>query len=556
MSPPVYIPCFLFAVLSVAFCQITLTVDTQTIVYETAYPFLGNNIDVCWDASVYSPASARALRNANTRVIRFPGGAPALWYDWTDLTSMQGINYCEVGSPVTQVSDFLNYCAMIGAAPLIQTNTAWNDSHLGAFLDQLNANGTFIKFWEIGNEQDMASNGGLQNGGFSQSYMDDFKRQAAVIHQKMPGALVLGPVATNTWFWWGLQDIVPFLNQTGNIYGDGSVDGLSLHWYPGPSSGCDWPSNMVQEAWNGWAGASDYLRSTLATYDTRNLPIFITEVNAGSSLNCATSTVVMNALSNSDAFGVLRLGTIDAVQFFGTVHGAEDAYGLLYADDSPSPTFYAFLMWGLMGSQVLNVSGFPDITQLTAFASRTPTGNLQIIINNKVYTPTSITLNGFSATGLTVTTWQLSSTVPADGCWQSNFTYNGVLSGTPSLANHYSEPPPTTTTAQSSSYSLTVPGCSITLLQFSSALSPTPSVASPTPTSPTGSPTPTSPTGSPTTTSPLTANSTMSTGTPASNSPSNKSTVSYGISRPAAELWEILLQSMATILLSFVLVQA
>lgn len=30
------------------------------------------------------------------------------------------------------------------------------------------------------------------------------------------------------------NDLDPVLNQTGNRYGNGSLDGVSIHWYPAP----------------------------------------------------------------------------------------------------------------------------------------------------------------------------------------------------------------------------------------------------------------------------------------------------------------------------------
>ena len=63
----------------------TITVDYNTVVRTLAADFHGVNYVAFWDNSQGSTGSREALRRAGgVKLVRFPGGAPADWYDWAN----------------------------------------------------------------------------------------------------------------------------------------------------------------------------------------------------------------------------------------------------------------------------------------------------------------------------------------------------------------------------------------------------------------------------------------------------------------------------------------
>ena len=59
-----------------------IVIDTTRVRQTIPSTFFGINYSAFWDAAQGSAASERALAQTPIRTIRFPGGAPADWYDW------------------------------------------------------------------------------------------------------------------------------------------------------------------------------------------------------------------------------------------------------------------------------------------------------------------------------------------------------------------------------------------------------------------------------------------------------------------------------------------
>jgi hypothetical protein len=63
-----------------------VTIDPSRVSAVLAPTFFGLNSVGFWDSAQGSTASAVALAQTPIRAVRFPGGAPADWYDWQDPT--------------------------------------------------------------------------------------------------------------------------------------------------------------------------------------------------------------------------------------------------------------------------------------------------------------------------------------------------------------------------------------------------------------------------------------------------------------------------------------
>src|SRR5579864_2070429 len=85
-----------------------------------------------------------------------------------------------------------------------------------------------------------------------------------------------------------------------------------------------------------------------------------------------------------------------ASEVYFDLHGAR-GWGLLYGAgearsvDSPTPTYYATALWGLMGPTVLPLRNSDDpATMVSAYATKRPDGSLQILVINKLGTSQTV----------------------------------------------------------------------------------------------------------------------------------------------------------------------
>jgi hypothetical protein len=93
----------------------TVTVDYNTVVRTLAADFHGVNYVAYWDSVQGSTGSREALRRSGgVKWIRFPGGAPADWYDW-------GNPLADGWSSTTPLA-LWNYANPVGAKVIFQTN--------------------------------------------------------------------------------------------------------------------------------------------------------------------------------------------------------------------------------------------------------------------------------------------------------------------------------------------------------------------------------------------------------------------------------------------------
>jgi hypothetical protein len=393
-----------------------LTIDVNSVINVIGHPYWGVNYPAYWDRNEGSVASGRALRNAGIQLIRFPGGVPGDWYDWADPLRDDWTRSTTAGIPARDGTvNLREYATLAGAQLLLQTNPTTNHSndpsgeHAAAWVRHALANNVQAPYWEVGNEPDNLPGLVDYDWGQLQWYYDRFGEHARAMKAADPTIRVFGPAGTNVYFWWQRHTLEMFLVKHGNKAGPrggpgtGLTDGVSLHYYP--ENGCGlWSS--VKRAGQNWAGAMRYIRSTIAAYDTRDLPLFITETNAAVSVqHCSIAGELGNALANADLFGSFRETGVQSVVAFGEIHHGTTGWGLLTDADVAVPYYYIFPIWTKTGDRVLAVSGESDPAQLlSAYASKDSSGNVQVVAINKVAAPTTVTLSfdGYNPTNGTV----------------------------------------------------------------------------------------------------------------------------------------------------------
>lgn len=449
-----------------------LTVNMNEVVSEIEYPFFGVNYVAFWDSIQGSNASKEALKRSGIQVIRFPGGAPAEWYDWSDP-------YAD-GWSSTGTADLWNFAKDIPAKLLLQTNPTSNHNnnpsgtHAANWVAYTVNNDIDAPFWEVGNEPDIEIETPNDWTNF-QPYIDKFNEHAAAMKAQNSAIKVFGPVGTNAWYWWGLNTLDMFLNKTGNRFGTGLVDGVSLHWYPGPgepTTGYDQIKALPQT----WQSSYNFIRGRIQANDTRNLPVFITETNAATPPFVPAGEVsqrMASALANADLLGAMRNSGVQHVSLFGAIHNVDDNYGLLYGQnesrpaDTPTPAYFIFPIWTQSGNTVIDVDGLADPSNtLVAYASKKSSTSSQVLVINKTGASRTVNLsfNGMTIQGGNVKIYELR--LSGGGAWDRDVYYNGVLN--PSVTSG-SLPAPYSFAVSGASYSRSVPAYSITLFDFTAS---------------------------------------------------------------------------------------
>src|SRR6185295_2018566 len=143
-----------FSLLQGIAADATLTVDYNTVVRTLAPEFNGVNYVGYWDNIQGSTGSREALRRSGgVKLMRFPGGAPADYYDWA--------NPLLDGWSSTTPLGLWNYASPVGAKVIFQTNPTSNHNnnpsgtHAADWVTYCANNGIQVALWEIGNEPDL-----------------------------------------------------------------------------------------------------------------------------------------------------------------------------------------------------------------------------------------------------------------------------------------------------------------------------------------------------------------------------------------------------------------
>lgn len=447
-----------------------LIVHYNDVVNEIKHDFWGVNYVAFWDTVQGSAGSREALKQAGIDYIRFPGGVPGNWYDWSyDYHSSP--NEWSSTTPL----DLWQYAQGAGAGIMWQTNPTDNEvndpgrkndpsgEHLQAMMDDFDSEGIKVQYYEIGNEIDLElldTNGGPGQIDAYMPYIEAYHEQAAAIHAKDPDAFVLGPSGTNAFYWWALDSLGMFMKHVGNKEGTGDLDGVSLHWYP---SGGNWKDQAP-----GWQANMNFIKSKIAEYDTRDLPLFITETSSGG--GGSANARVSGALGMADIVGAYRDSGVQSVALFGAIHHVDNDYGFLYGQgesrpqDSPTPTYFILPIWTKAGNQVLKVDGMADVVEgVAAYASKKEDGSAQVVLINKSgdEKEMSVAFDGLNIINANVDIYEMRSN---DGTALSkDVYYNGSLMPQPATELL---PEPSREVSERNKFERTLPPYSMTLLDF------------------------------------------------------------------------------------------
>ena len=495
----------------------TISIATGSALYTLAPNFHGVNYVAFWDTAQGDAASQEDMQLAGAQIIRFPGGDPALCYDWA--------NPYAGGNSTTSPAQLGTYASGVGAEVLFQTNTDATEcgvdtsvAHTAGWVTYCLNNGLNAPLWEIGNEPDVAA--GITTAddyAALQPYFNTFNAQAVGMKAANPNITIMGPASGNTYYWGPASDSDLDVLNMFLLQCNANTDAISLHWYPGGSNtrlNRDW-ANMESTA-QSWAALMTMIRGYTAK------PVYITE---WSSLNPGTTDqadeTLAPALANADIIGAFAASGVAGHAMFGCIHDVDNNWGMLCgtsdfkALDTPAPQFFVMPLWTAMGNEVLPVINSNNAsTVLSVWATKKADGSAQVMVINKstALTDTISFTGGFNPSGYDVVVHQLVSV--AGSATDMNVDYNGVENPNPAVIG--SLPAPAVLTGCASTFTFTFPAYSISVFDFMKpAVSPTPSPTSTRtpspPRSPTWSATPTaSPTRTPSRTPSISATASVS----------------------------------------------
>lgn len=374
-----------------------VTIDASRSTHSLGPDFFGINSVGFYDAHQDSAGSALALAQTPIRMVRFPGGVPGDYYDWRfpydrGWSTTAPLNLWNFTMKLGQNAHVLFQTNVQGHTPMIRKGIPAVNSaaSVAGWVRQNKAQGVAADM-EVGNEEDKSMHS-VHDPVFT-SYIKTFNVQAAAMHKAVPAVKVYGPASTNVYYWVQLDSLGMFLEATGNRYGSRQVDGVSLHYY----TGHDWNDSLgAAQAWLGPNGLYAHIQQTIGFYDTRALPVDMSEWNLGASdFHNAFTPTLGHALLTADMVGAFAQSGVASEQYF-DIHSAM-GWGLLYGDneprplDSPTPTYFAMALWGHMGRQMLNLSATDAPASVTSvYASRYLDGRVTLLAINKLKTPRTI----------------------------------------------------------------------------------------------------------------------------------------------------------------------
>ena len=422
---------------------VSVEINAAKVIHTVPREYHGTNFVALWNSTGASPGTVAAFAQLGAGLLRFPGGVPAEWYDLgnplasglSEITPQDAWRMAKAGNAemVFQTNAFnheLKKNKKTGAP------YQWDNSgkHAAEFVLQAKREGMKVAFWEVGNEPEMDADKAIKNnqGKVFEAYDAIFEDQARAIKQADPLAKIMGPASTNTYFWWAQKNLEKFLKAHGNRQGTGLVDAVSIHWYPEGGNGA-W--EKTRSLAQGWAKCMDYIQAQMTEYDSRPLPLYITEWNWGAGDKGDGSEKFANALGCADCVGMFLRTGVSGHTHFCLQHvqrnwGVITTRGDYKPENSVSPTFFGLAMASHLGDRVLETKNSADESNvLSAYATSDDAGNVSVMLINKDSQPQDVQLafQGFHPASAKI--WTL---VPANGSVQDrDVIYNGKPSPAP-----------------------------------------------------------------------------------------------------------------------------
>ncbi len=464
---------------------VAVTVDLAAGGCVIAPDFAGSNYEAFpgWGADTSMSAFQRdAFANAGTQLFRFPGGEPAEWFDLLMTGKCADNSNSNWNSPAYAALWSFAQSANVHSL-MLQTNptpqycgTGSQDSsgsRAAALANDVKAH-QVKAVYEIGNEPDISKYFGA-NGGQS-AYIDKFIEQANAIHGVDPAAEVYGPatcgLGANCSFpaSWDSGWIGAFLGRTGNLAagpGKGSASGVSFHvyWHP------EWGYSDLKEAkvdkygfalyWENTV--TPYLRAQIAKYDSRPLPIVISEISVGNGIanDASQAQNAFTVLETLDIVGAFARSGLRSFQWFDANAAGPSDYWMM-TNTQARPIYYSFALWSHMGTVALDAAANVAAHDVASYATRKDDGSLQVLLVNKTSSSHDVTLTfkGANVAGRKLVVHTVAPGTPGSDTSVS-ILYDGVADPAPSAL-----PAGTSTTAPASPV-LSLPAYSAAVALFS-----------------------------------------------------------------------------------------
>ncbi len=398
------------------------------------------------------PGLVAAMKEAKVGIIRYAGGnwanyvgfdptkkAPQAYTDWLHKDMTYSFNYgTEEIASVQRAAQALN------ADVIVQVNISNNDPDMWASMVQFTNFGNDpvtgqpkypIKYWELGNELDIACNGGDSKVCVNPT---DYSNRAVAYQKAMlaidPSIKFLGAgqasavqqIGTNSLL--SSYFIAPFeaTKSAGH-----TMDGATYHWYMQCGSNtladilryryynADGSPLNPPTLWNNaysrsWADVIPAAIKSQVVSKYPNTVTGITELNFNA---CNYDSVFngnhINALWLSDVIGRLAYNGLDFSTVY-TGYGTQ-GYSLFYPDNDNAPTkifarpsYYAFLMYAkYFGDQIVQSTSYKN-DDISIWASKSSTDNDKLFLRVTNMTASAITVpvvtdNYTSASGMVYT---------------------------------------------------------------------------------------------------------------------------------------------------------
>jgi hypothetical protein len=434
--------------------DLTATVHVDRVTYVLAPEFSGQNYESFsgWGADVsLSDFQKAAFKAAGLQMLRYPGGAPADWFDLAYTGKCSDGSAANWGAPAygslwTAFSSGGLKALMLQTNPTAQwCGTGAQDAsgtHVAAIATTAAANGIPVIF-EIGNEPDIGDS--FFAAGGADAYTAKFIEHAKAIHGAVSTAKVYGPavcgLGANCSFpvTWDSKWIGNFLAKTGNKAtgdGKGTIDGVSFHVY----LHSEWGYSDLTEAKTDLYGFAQYwpdtlmpyLRQLIAQYDDRDLPVAISEVSIGAASDSNGNGSMSAVLRTIDLIAAFAASGVHSFQWFDANAAGPSDFWMITAS-AVRPCFYAFEGWAQMGNQVLGLDNSANPHDVSMYGTSKADGSVQVLVVNKTNSAhaVSFAFSGFDANGksMAVTTANSSDGTDSTGAVVFNGAKNPAPAG-------------------------------------------------------------------------------------------------------------------------------
>jgi hypothetical protein len=271
-----------------------------------------------WDSNLADTQTATLMRNANVKMLRYPGGSYADIYHWQTHTADGGAFI----APNTSFDSFMGMVRSASSQAMVIANYGSGTAQEAAdWVRSANVTkGYGVKYWEIGNE--VYGNGHYGSQWENDTHADKSPRayatnalQYITAMKAVDPSIKIGIVLTTPGGWpdgvVGSGDSADWNNTVMGIIGN-RADFAIFHFYPGGASEAD----MLTKAGT-VAGTVSPFRALLNRYGATNTQIMVTETNGA-----PKRTTQPDALYAADLYLTMMENGVTNIDWWNTHNGA------------------------------------------------------------------------------------------------------------------------------------------------------------------------------------------------------------------------------------------